>query len=96
MQEQQLIVLDPTEQPRPGTFPLAQRLGSLEGKVIGCLWNSKPHGDRVLKLLSDRLLDKYGAKSVHVQKVIIGSRAPREVLDNLISNCDAVIAALGD
>ena len=94
---EELIVLNPTEESRKDITELAPRLGTFDGKVLGFLWNSKRHGDRLLKCLADKLSERYALRRVmHMQKTVVGLMAPDEMLKELVSTCDAVIGALAD
>ena len=97
MPAQRLILLDPTISEEAGDKQLATRLKSLEGKVLGLLWNSKPGGDVLLKGVGERLAAKYSLKDVVFRhKDRIGSGAPPETIAELVDACDAVLIATGD
>jgi hypothetical protein len=90
-------MLKPTERVANSALVMAPRLASLQGKVIGTLWNNKGHGDQLLKQVGDQLRERYGvAEVVHRKKLVIASVAPNEVLQELRQKCDAVVAAIGD
>jgi hypothetical protein len=91
------VMLKPRHDAKSAELELARRLGTVEGKVIGTLWNNRPHGDEFLRLLGDELATRYKvAEVVHRKKVFINSRAPMEVLEELKERCDAVVAGIGD
>lgn len=91
------VMLKPVPRPRPSAFVLSPRLGSLEGKVVGTLWNNRGHGDSFLRQLGDQLRERYGvAEVVHRKKVYINTRAPMEVFQELKERCDAVVVGVGD
>jgi hypothetical protein len=97
MRSEKLILLDPTIGDDCSGKRLATRLKSFEGKVLGLLWNSKPGGDVLLKGVGARLAATYGLKDVVFRyKDRIGSGAPAETINELVSNCDAVLIATGD
>ncbi len=91
-------VRNPTAGPATGRLVLAPRLSTLAGKVLGVLWNGRPLGDRVLKLVVEELRHKYELKDVvSTTKPYIGVAAPKEVYDKLVAaRCDAVITGIGD
>lgn len=96
MSAQKLILLDPTTDDRPQKR-LATRPESLQGKVLGLLWNSKPGGDVLLKGVGAQLASKFGLREVIFRhKDRIGSGAPPETIQELVDNCDAVIISTGD
>jgi hypothetical protein len=91
------VMLKPRHDAKGATLEFARRLGTLEGKVIGTLWNNRPHGDEFLRQLGEELETRYKvAEVVHLKKVFINSRAPMEVLEELKQRCDAVVAGIGD
>jgi hypothetical protein len=91
------IMLKPRPKSTSSQLVLSRRLGTLEGKVIGTLWNNRPHGEKFLQQLGEELKERYKvAKVVHRKKVYINSRAPMEVLDELKEKCDAAVVGIGD
>ena len=90
-------MLKPGKTVPTSSFVMAPRLGSLEGKVVGTLWNNRPHGDKFLQQLGEQLVERYGvAEVVHRKKIYINSRAPMELLMELKERCDAVVVGVGD
>lgn len=90
-------VLNPTAGPVKGRVTLAPRLPTLAGRVLGVLWNGRPLGDRVMKLVVEELEQKYELKSaVFTRKPYIGNIAPKEIFDKLAASSDAVITGVGD
>jgi hypothetical protein len=88
-------LLDPTSELQPLPRGRADRLSSLEGKVVGLLNISKPRGDvfldRLAALLTDRGVDvRRYAKPTHAKPV------PAEVLSAVTAECQAVVEALAD
>lgn len=76
---------------------LAAPLPSLEGKVIGALWNSKAEGDEVLGLVLKILKEKHGARDVKLYKKKHASGpAPPAQLDELARLADAFVTGVGD
>lgn len=54
-----LTVLDPrATEYGDGAIALAPRLASLEGKVLGLLWNGKPLGDVALRTASELIAER--------------------------------------
>ena len=90
-------MLKPRQDAYGAALVFAPRLGTLEGKVIGTLWNNRPHGDEFLQQLGEELRARYKvAEVVHRKKVFINSRAPMDVLEELRDRCDAVVVGIGD
>lgn len=52
-------VFNPVATKAPNYVPAAKRLGNLNGKTVGLLWNGKPGGDIALNILADMLLKRY-------------------------------------
>lgn len=91
------VMLTPRPKVNIPDLVFAPRLGTLEGKVIGTLWNNRPHGDEFLQQLGEELKARYkAAEIVHRKKVFINTRAPMEVLEELKERCDAVVVGIGD
>ena len=92
-----ITVLNPTVSPSTEKGKLATRPDSLRGKALGCFWNNKGAGERLLTGLAQRLTEKYELSQViHRKKQWMGESAPKETLLELASSCDVVIGALGD
>ena len=80
-------------QPRPSRQPL----GSLAGKVIGFIDNSKPNLNFFVEDLSQALLEKHGVKGVIKRRKRSASQgAPEAVLNELVEQADAIITGSGD
>jgi len=97
MQNFEVTVLNPTAGPATGRFSHAPRLDTLNGKVIGAIWNSRVHGDKVITSVVELLKARYGIKDfVLRKKPFLGNVAPKEIVDELAARCDAVITGVGD
>ena len=83
---------------------LAERPGSLDGKVLGLLPNWRPSAVEILKGIGEALQQRYNIKSIVLEqpmreipiskgRVIDGIR---EKLDDIAARVDVVIAATGD
>ena len=65
--------------------------------VIGLLDNHKHNTAKVLDRLERRLHERYeGIRVLRAQKPEAGKGAPKEVLDALARDCQAVINGIGD
>ena len=92
-----LVVLDPTVEATPDTIGLAPRLETLAGARIGLLSNSKNGVSRFFDQLEGLLRARYpGIELVRAAKPNASRGAPGETLDQLTSECAAVITAVGD
>ena len=92
-----ITVFSPVLEQRLDSTPYAARLSTLDNKTIGCLWNDKRHGDVLLKCVIEFISKKYKIKNViHKKKWYTGEPAPEQVLEELASQCDAIVTATGD
>ena len=90
-------LLVPTANPGSRDDSTFERLDTLEGKVLGFLWNSKANGDIVLKRIKEILLQRYNLSgTIWQQKPQASNPAEANVMESLISGCDLVINAQGD
>jgi hypothetical protein len=93
-----LGLLDPTGAPRDSdpraVLPV---LDTLAGKRIGLLDNSKTNAAALLERIGQTLIQDYRAATIVARTKRIYSRiAPPELIDDLTTNCDAVLTAIGD
>ena len=76
---------------------LAPRLSSLQGTTVGLIDNRKRNANVYLEALGHLLQDRYGVLQVVTYRKISQSLpTPDEVLDQLASECDAIIYAVAD
>ena len=76
---------------------LATHFESLEGKVVGALWNSKAEGDETLNQILAVLKDQYGVKETRFfRKPSASGPAKPKQLDEIASQVDAFITGIGD
>lgn len=65
--------------------------------VIGLLDNHKHNSGALLERLRERLAANIeGAQFVHAKKPEAGKGAPKAMLDDLATRCDAVVNGIGD
>ena len=77
-------------------IPLAPRLSDLKGKRIGLVNNSKPGTYLLFPHIKKLLEDNFGAKVLE-WLVPFGTFPDKpEILNEILSKCDAVISGLGD
>jgi len=90
-------LMDPTGVTETGESSLAPRRRSLNGVVLGLLWNKKSKGDQLLKCVADLLKRDYQIKKVIFQPgPDAGKPTPSALMDELAARCDVVVAAAGD
>ena len=88
-------ILDPTGIPSVESTALATRPQTLRGLRLGCLHNSKPGGEILLRRTAEILNEKFGLREVvWKQKQLPTTPAP--FLRQLATECDVVIAALAN
>ena len=76
---------------------LAPRLSSLQGTTVGLIDNHKRNANVYLEELGRLLQEGYGVSRVITYRKISQSLpTPGEVLDQLASECDAIIHAVAD
>jgi hypothetical protein len=95
------VILDPTGQagraPTGGAFALAPRPPGLKGARVGLLINTKRNAEPFLTELGSLLTGEHGAASVMARtKLAFALPVPEDMLKELISECDVVIAGIGD
>jgi hypothetical protein len=89
-------VYDPTAADAAGQDALAVRFGSLDGKTVGLLDNTKDRTEIILDEVESLLRERFpGVRVQHYRKRSV-SGAGAELLGKLETECDAVVTALGD
>ncbi|MDR5710359.1 MAG: hypothetical protein QN140_11120 [Armatimonadota bacterium] len=85
-----------TELPQPQ--PIAPRLGSLEGRVIGLFVNSKPVAPVLLERVEELLRDRVGARTERFRHPHNRELLGEELLAfrRWVAEVDAVVGAVGD
>ena len=92
-----LEVLDPTADSIPADSVIAPRPDTLDGKVVGLLANGKRNADVMLEMVHEILADTYEFKGVVIRNKGNASRpCPRDMLEELVDQCDVAITASGD
>ncbi len=91
-----LRILNPRLEGEQGFQP-APRIPTLDGKVLGVLYNGRAGGDVVLKELLDLLQSKHKlAKVVFRTKPHAWVSAPEEMFQDLAQSCEVAITGVGD
>ena len=91
-----LKMLDPRGAVNPEERPLMPGLDSLEGKVIGVIDNGQSNSTAMFQELARLIQEKYQTAEVLFKtKPSHMQGAPRPILEEFVSRCDAVITGLG-
>jgi hypothetical protein len=91
-----LKFFDPRATVNPKERPLVQGLDSLEGKIIGIIDNGQANSTDMFKELAVLLQEQ-----CHTREVLFRTKpthmqgAPKQIMDEMVSRCDAVITGLG-
>ena len=89
------ILLDPTSERALATKQRLPRLDTLEGKTVGLLDIAKARGDLFLDRLEEKLRGR-GANVIRFKKPTFTKPAPRDLRQQIATECDAVVEALAD
>lgn len=90
-------ILDPTSEPGSRTIAYAPRPGSLEGKRVGLIENTKFNSDRLLEKIGGVLKAEYGAAETRMwRKRNASVPAHDEIIEELRKTCDVMVAGIGD
>ena len=89
------VLLDPTGERSLTTKARLPRLDTLEGKTVGLLDIAKARGDLFLDRLEEQLRGR-GANVVRFSKPTFTKPAPRDLRQQIATECDAVVEALAD
>ena len=94
---EELITLDPRDTATEQRQRIAPRLADLNGKVVGLLSNNKHNSEELLRMVADMMGERYSIKGViEANKGNAGIPAPPEMIEDLVSRCDVVIAATAE
>ena len=74
--------------------PLAPRVKSLDGKVVGLLWNAKARGDAALKAAGAAIKERHPTADIRFYTGTI--RFTRELRAQAIEECDVIIGCAAD
>ena len=90
-------VLNPAAEGNIPSQKLATRLSGLQGVTVGLIDNHKRNADVYLEELAGLLKERFGvARVITYKKDSQSIPAPEEVLDDLASQCQAIIHAVAD
>lgn len=91
-----LTLCDPTAQPAVDSVGLAPRPESLRGRRLGLVQNTKNNADDLLTGVFTLLESELEPAEVVRHTVPITVPAPDDLLDEIATECDLVIQAVGD
>jgi len=90
-------LLDPTTEAVPQTVSYVPRPGSLQGKRVGLVENTKFNSDRLLQKIGDILKAEYGAAETRMwRKHNASVPAHAEIIAEIRQTCDVMVAGIGD
>jgi hypothetical protein len=92
-------MIDPTAGPATAAkaTALAARKPDLRGSRVGLLANVKRNAEQFLDEVGALLRQEHGvAEVVRRKKMSITDPVPREILDELVAECDVVVVGVGD
>ena len=91
-----LKMLDPRGSVNPKDRPLVPGLETLEGKVIGIIDNGQSNSTTMFRELAKLVQERFQPKEVIFRtKPTHMQGAPKPIMEEIISRCDAVITGLG-
>ncbi|HYB42932.1 MAG TPA: hypothetical protein VEL75_14240 [Candidatus Methylomirabilis sp.] len=90
-------ILDPAGTSSPPSRTLARRPGTLAGRLIGVLDNSKPNAGALLERVARDLQARLGARGVRVwRKPGASMPAAPALIEEIASTCGAVLTGSAD
>ena len=88
--------LDPRVTINPKNRPLVPGLDTLEGRVIGIIDNGQANSTAMFQELAKLMGEKFHTKEVLFKtKPTHMQGAPKPIMEEIFSRCDAVITGLG-
>jgi hypothetical protein len=91
-----LKMLDPRASVNLQDRPLVPGLDTLEGKIIGIIDNGQANSTTMFQELAKLLQEKYRpAEVLFKTKPTHMQGAPKPIMEEFVSRCDAVITGLG-
>jgi hypothetical protein len=90
-------ILDPTTPAARQALAYAPRPGSLTGKRVALIENTKFNSDRLLAKIGDILVKEYGAASTQMWRKRNSSvPAHEQIIEEVRKTCDVMVAGIGD
>jgi hypothetical protein len=91
-----LRIIDPSAGSSGVQIQLARRPMDLRGKVVGFIDNTKEQADVIAQAMAEGLREHYGvAKVIIRRKPYFSKPAPVALLEDMASEADVAIAAVG-
>jgi hypothetical protein len=91
-----LKMLDPRGSTNPGNRPIVAGIETLEAKVIGIIDNGQSNSTTMFQELTKLVQERFHPKEVIFRtKPTHMQGAPKPIMEEMISRCDAVITGLG-
>jgi hypothetical protein len=90
-------MLDPTTEAATQSIAYAPRPGSLDGKRVALIENTKFNSDKLLQKIGDLLVREYGAAGTRMfRKKNSSVPAHEEIIAEVRQACDVMVAGIGD
>ena len=90
-------LLDPTVEAAKQPIAYVDRPGTLQGKRIGLIENTKYNSDKLLLRIGEILKSEYGASETRMfRKHNASVPAHEEIIQEVRKTCDVVVAGVGD
>ena len=90
-------LLDPTVEAASQPIAYVDRPGSLTGKRIGLIENTKYNSDKLLVRIGEILKADYGASETRLYRKHNASvPAHEEIIQDVRRTCDVIVAGVGD
>jgi hypothetical protein len=90
-------ILDPAGQIQAVAALKCNPIGTLEGRRVAILDNTKPNFQRLAMLVAEKLRDDYSVASItHYRKENATVGASAELLDEIARSADLVLTGSGD
>ena len=91
-----LKMLDPRGSINPKDQPLVPGLDALEGKVVGIIDNGQSNSTAMFQQLARLIEERFRPKEVvFCTKPTHMQGAPKPLMEEIVSRCDAIITGLG-
>ena len=90
-------LLDPTVEAAKQPIAYVDRPGTLKGKRIGLIENTKYNSDKLLVRIGEILKSEYGAGETRLfRKHNASVPAHEEIIQEVRRTCDVIVAGIGD
>ncbi len=97
MASERNVLIDPCGVARPPRYKLAERRETPNGGVLGLLDNGKTNVGLILKKVGEIAAGQLGfSRVVHFRKPGVAHPCPEKMLDEIKSQCAAVVNGIGD